>query len=80
MDQSMGRSAIAVQTTNTKEVQGIFFTVQVGVYINTLVPNQLKAFRELEGFSPKLDEEAAALIIKDSFAFDGQISNTLFQQ
>jgi hypothetical protein len=40
-------SAIAELTTNTAEVKGIFFSVQVGVYTNTLVPERLKAFREL---------------------------------
>lgn len=40
-------SAIAEQTTNTMEVQGIFFTVQVGVYTNTLLPLKLKTLREL---------------------------------
>ena len=40
-------SAIAEQTTNTKEIKGVFFAVQVGVYTNTLLPEKLKALREL---------------------------------
>ena len=40
-------SAIAEQSTNTMEIKGIFFTVQVGVYTNTLLPQKLKPLREL---------------------------------
>ncbi len=40
-------SAIAEQTTNTKEVKGVFFAVQVGVYTNTVLPENLKVLREL---------------------------------
>lgn len=40
-------SAIAEQTTNTREVKGLFFAVQVGVYSNTLLPERLKPIREL---------------------------------
>lgn len=46
-DQGEISSAIAEQTTNTMEVPGIFFTVQVGVYSNTLLPLKLKSLREL---------------------------------
>jgi hypothetical protein len=40
-------TAIAERTQNTKSVKGIFFAVQVGVYNNTVLPDQLKALREL---------------------------------
>jgi len=40
-------SAIAEQTINAKKIKGIFFAVQVGVYTNTLLPDNLKVLREL---------------------------------
>ena len=46
-DEGEVSSAIAEQTVNAKSVSGIFFTVQVGVYTNTLLPEQLKVVREL---------------------------------
>jgi hypothetical protein len=46
-DEGEVSSAIAEQTINAKSVSGVFFTVQVGVYSNTILPAQLKVVREL---------------------------------
>ena len=40
-------SAIAERTTNTAEVKGVFFAVQVGVFTNTIVPEKLRILRDL---------------------------------
>ncbi|MEQ8522396.1 MAG: hypothetical protein RIC15_09630 [Vicingaceae bacterium] len=46
-DQGEVSTAIAEQTINAKDIGGVFFTVQVGVYTNTVLPERLKTIREL---------------------------------
>lgn len=46
-DRGQVSNAIAEQTVNTRDVTGMFFTVQVGVYSNTVLPERLQGIRDL---------------------------------